>query len=118
MPFYFEKSLFFGLGMAALVPQALLGGPAVTRPPQAEVPTFLGGPTIVWGRHGWPLPKELGLTPFRRVFVGFVGEVYLHERVILKSGIDGASVVLTPDHDCYVEEHQTDRDITEVHARR
>ena len=49
----------------------------------------------MWGCRGWPPPKGLGLTPFRRVFVGFVGEVYLHERVILKSGIDGASVVLT-----------------------
>ena len=68
----------------------------------------------MWGCRGWPPPKGLGLTPFRRVFVGFVGEVYLHERVILKSGIDGASVVLTPDHGCYVEEHQTDRDITKV----
>ncbi|CAK0905525.1 unnamed protein product, partial [Prorocentrum cordatum] len=64
---------------------------------------------------GWPQPTSAGLCSWRRLLVEFVGEAFLHERLVIKAHPNGGSAwIATPDQDEYEEDYRNDPDIVGV----
>ncbi|CAK0810777.1 unnamed protein product, partial [Prorocentrum cordatum] len=91
----------------------LMGPPAV--PPPGPGPAPPAAPPLQMRLDGWPQPTSAGLCSWRRLLVEFVGEAFLHERLVIKAHPNGGSAwIATPDQDEYEEDYRNDPDIVGV----
>ncbi|CAK0818882.1 unnamed protein product, partial [Prorocentrum cordatum] len=64
---------------------------------------------------GWPQPTSAGPGSWRRLVVEFVGEAFVHERLVIRADPNGGSAwIATPDQDEYEEDYRHDPDIVGV----